>query len=181
MLILFTNRILNMFISFFYACLYTPYVFPLGQIFCFTLLRVLYFLFISKAYFAAYLSFWTPELNFLIFPMSERRQAESARIRDKYPDRIPVRFLYRLFGCLHFLETLLLRCSHCVQVIVEKAERSDIPDIDKKKLVILSNSTYTVVFKYSFAVKWGIYILLEVGWCFLWRFWGFQFLLSVIM
>ncbi|KAG4931947.1 hypothetical protein JHK87_045949 [Glycine soja] len=52
----------------------------------------------------------------------ERRQAESARIRDKYPDRIPV--------------------------IVEKAERSDIPDIDKKKLVILSNSTYTVVFKY---------------------------------
>lgn len=50
-----------------------------------------------------------------------------------------------------------------MQVIVEKAERSDIPDIDKKKLVILSNSTYTVVFKYSFAVKWGIYILLEVG------------------
>lgn len=142
-----------MFISFFYACLYTPYVFPLGQIFCFTLLRVLYFLFISKAYFAAYLSFWTPELNFLIFPMSERRQAESARIRDKYPDRIPVRFLYRLFGCLHFLETLLLRCSHCVQVIVEKAERSDIPDIDKKKLVILSYSTYTIVFNYSFAVS----------------------------
>ncbi|KAG5011262.1 hypothetical protein JHK87_019777 [Glycine soja] len=41
--------------------------------------------------------------------MSERRQAESARIRDKYPDRIPV--------------------------IVEKAERSDIPDIDKKNLM----------------------------------------------
>ncbi|PHT77239.1 Autophagy-related protein 8C [Capsicum annuum] len=39
----------------------------------------------------------------------ERRQAEAARIREKYPDRIPV--------------------------IVEKAERSDIPDIDKKKLV----------------------------------------------
>ena len=38
----------------------------------------------------------------------ERRQAESARIREKYPDRIPV--------------------------IVEKAERSDIPDIDKKKI-----------------------------------------------
>ncbi|XP_020593982.1 autophagy-related protein 8C [Phalaenopsis equestris] len=37
----------------------------------------------------------------------ERRQAEAARIREKYPDRIPV--------------------------IVEKAERSDIPDIDKKK------------------------------------------------
>ncbi|KAJ0047235.1 hypothetical protein Pint_04110 [Pistacia integerrima] len=42
--------------------------------------------------------------------MAERRQAEAARIREKYPDRIPV--------------------------IVEKAERSDIPDIDKKKLVI---------------------------------------------
>ncbi|MBA0615147.1 hypothetical protein Godav_015327 [Gossypium davidsonii] len=39
----------------------------------------------------------------------ERRQAESGRIREKYPDRVPV--------------------------IVEKAERSDIPDIDKKKLV----------------------------------------------
>ncbi|KAL3851202.1 hypothetical protein ACJIZ3_013084 [Penstemon smallii] len=39
----------------------------------------------------------------------ERRQAEAARIREKYPDRIPV--------------------------IVEKAERSDIPDIDKKNLI----------------------------------------------
>jgi len=39
----------------------------------------------------------------------ERRQAEANRIREKYPDRIPV--------------------------IVEKAERSDIPDIDKKKSV----------------------------------------------
>lgn len=38
---------------------------------------------------------------------TEKRQAEAARIRDKYPDRIPV--------------------------IVEKAEKSDIPDIDKKK------------------------------------------------
>ncbi|KAK2984220.1 hypothetical protein RJ640_013449 [Escallonia rubra] len=37
----------------------------------------------------------------------ERRQAESSRIREKYPERVPV--------------------------IVEKAERSDIPDIDKKK------------------------------------------------
>jgi hypothetical protein len=37
----------------------------------------------------------------------EKRQSEANRIREKYPDRIPV--------------------------IVEKAERSDIPDIDKKK------------------------------------------------
>ncbi|KAL5223394.1 hypothetical protein ABZP36_028107 [Zizania latifolia] len=41
---------------------------------------------------------------------TERRQAEANRIREKYPDRIPV--------------------------IVEKAERSDIPDIDKKKSVL---------------------------------------------
>jgi GABA(A) receptor-associated protein len=40
----------------------------------------------------------------------EKRQAEANRIREKYPDRIPV--------------------------IVEKAERSDIPDIDKKKSVL---------------------------------------------
>ncbi|KAI8032188.1 Autophagy-related protein 8C-like [Camellia lanceoleosa] len=41
--------------------------------------------------------------------IKKRRQAEAACIREKYPNRIPV--------------------------IVEKAERSDIPDIDKKKLV----------------------------------------------
>jgi GABA(A) receptor-associated protein len=40
----------------------------------------------------------------------EKRQSEANRIREKYPDRIPV--------------------------IVEKAERSDIPDIDKKKSVL---------------------------------------------
>ncbi|KAE8009172.1 hypothetical protein FH972_005623 [Carpinus fangiana] len=48
-------------------------------------------------------------LKLLIFHISERRLAEPARISEKYPDRIPV--------------------------IVEKAESSDIPDIDKKKLV----------------------------------------------
>ncbi|KAF7840623.1 autophagy-related protein 8C [Senna tora] len=45
----------------------------------------------------------------------ERRRAESARIREKYPDRIPV--------------------------IVEKAERSDIPDIDKKKYLVPADLT----------------------------------------
>ncbi|KAH9797882.1 Autophagy-related protein 8C [Citrus sinensis] len=40
----------------------------------------------------------------------ERRLAESARIREKYPDRIPV--------------------------IVEKAEKTDVPDIDKKKYLV---------------------------------------------
>ncbi|XP_076916856.1 autophagy-related protein 8C-like [Bidens hawaiensis] len=41
--------------------------------------------------------------------------AEAARIREKYPDRIPV--------------------------IVEKAERSDVPDIDKKKYLVPADLT----------------------------------------
>ncbi|XP_022724395.1 autophagy-related protein 8C-like [Durio zibethinus] len=45
----------------------------------------------------------------------ERRQAEAARIREKYPERIPV--------------------------IVERAERSDIPDIDKKKYLVPADLT----------------------------------------
>eukprot|EP00798_Chlamydomonas_sp_ICE-L_P003934 gene3934-14011_t len=45
----------------------------------------------------------------------EKRKAEAARIKEKYPDRIPV--------------------------IVEKAERSDIPDIDKKKYLVPSDLT----------------------------------------
>eukprot|EP00696_Hemimastix_kukwesjijk_P015862 gnl/Hemi2/4114_TR1435_c0_g6_i1.p1 gnl/Hemi2/4114_TR1435_c0_g6~~gnl/Hemi2/4114_TR1435_c0_g6_i1.p1 ORF type:complete len:119 (-),score=45.46 gnl/Hemi2/4114_TR1435_c0_g6_i1:191-547(-) len=40
----------------------------------------------------------------------EQRQNEAARIRTKYPDRIPV--------------------------ICEKSEKSDIPDIDKKKFLV---------------------------------------------
>ncbi|PSS24830.1 Autophagy-related protein like [Actinidia chinensis var. chinensis] len=45
----------------------------------------------------------------------ERRLAESACMREKYPDRIPV--------------------------IVEKAERSDIPDVDKKKYLVPAELT----------------------------------------
>jgi len=45
----------------------------------------------------------------------EKRQAEAARICEKYPDRIPV--------------------------IVEKASRSDIPDIDKKKYLVPADLT----------------------------------------
>ncbi|KAK9681554.1 hypothetical protein RND81_10G010500 [Saponaria officinalis] len=45
----------------------------------------------------------------------EKRQAEAARIKEKYSDRIPV--------------------------IVEKAERSDIPDIDKKKYLVPADLT----------------------------------------
>ena len=45
----------------------------------------------------------------------ERRLAESARIREKYADRVPV--------------------------VVEKAERSDVPDIDKKKYLVPADLT----------------------------------------
>nr|POE82058.1 autophagy-related protein 8f [Quercus suber] len=45
----------------------------------------------------------------------EKRRAEAARIREKYPDRIPV--------------------------IVERAERSDIPSIDKKKYLVPADLT----------------------------------------
>ncbi|WVZ12969.1 hypothetical protein V8G54_017499 [Vigna mungo] len=52
-------------------------------------------------------------LIIVFFP--EKRRAEAARIREKYPDRIPV--------------------------IVEKAERSDIPSIDKKKYLVPADLT----------------------------------------
>ncbi|PWA98950.1 arogenate dehydratase [Artemisia annua] len=45
----------------------------------------------------------------------EKRQAESSRIRAKYPDRVPV--------------------------IVERAEKTDIPDIDKKKYLVPADLT----------------------------------------
>ncbi|CAA7044614.1 unnamed protein product [Microthlaspi erraticum] len=45
----------------------------------------------------------------------EKRKAEALKIREKYPDRIPV--------------------------IVEKAEQSDVPDIDKKKYLVPADLT----------------------------------------
>ncbi|CAM9093741.1 unnamed protein product [Phaeothamnion confervicola] len=45
----------------------------------------------------------------------DKRKSESERIRAKYPDRIPV--------------------------ICEKADRSDIPDVDKKKYLVPSDLT----------------------------------------
>lgn len=45
----------------------------------------------------------------------DRRKSEAERIRQKYPDRIPV--------------------------ICEKADRSDIPDIDKKKYLVPADLT----------------------------------------
>ncbi|KAF8379247.1 hypothetical protein HHK36_028679 [Tetracentron sinense] len=74
-------------------CLLFFYLFKCLEIYCF---------------FLHYLSFWC-------LLLSEKRRAEAARIREKYPDRIPV--------------------------IVEKAERSDIPNIDKKKYLVPADLT----------------------------------------
>ncbi len=57
---------------------------------------------------------WTS--NTIISPIPvEKRKSEAERIRSKYPDRVPV--------------------------ICEKADRSDIPDIDKKKYLVPSDLT----------------------------------------
>jgi GABA(A) receptor-associated protein len=52
---------------------------------------------------------------FLLLDFSEKRKSEAERIRAKYPDRVPV--------------------------ICEKADRSDIPDIDKKKYLVPADLT----------------------------------------
>jgi GABA(A) receptor-associated protein len=49
------------------------------------------------------------------FRSTEKRKSEAERIRAKYPDRVPV--------------------------ICEKADRSDIPDIDKKKYLVPADLT----------------------------------------
>ena len=56
-------------------------------------------------------------LLFLLSPSfrTEKRKSEAERIRAKYPDRVPV--------------------------ICEKADRSDIPDIDKKKYLVPADLT----------------------------------------
>lgn len=51
----------------------------------------------------------------IIFYFLEKRKAEADRIRQKYPDRIPV--------------------------ICEKVEKSDIPTIDKKKYLVPADLT----------------------------------------
>ena len=51
----------------------------------------------------------------LIFTNTEKRKSEAERIRAKYPDRVPV--------------------------LCEKADRSDIPDIDKKKYLVPADLT----------------------------------------
>ncbi|KAF3495519.1 hypothetical protein DY000_02054045 [Brassica cretica] len=65
----------------------------------------------------------------------EKRSAEAARIREKYPDRIPLNDHLRVMIVTHFV------CVCGIQVIVEKAEKSDIPTIDKKKYLVPADLT----------------------------------------
>ncbi|KAF9687709.1 hypothetical protein SADUNF_Sadunf02G0121200 [Salix dunnii] len=80
----------------------------------------------------------------------EKRRAEAARIREKYPDRIPVvglaLILYGFDMGFWGLDTWCLICMlndivFSNRVIVEKAERSDIPNIDKKKYLVPADLT----------------------------------------
>lgn len=54
-------------------------------------------------------------MPFFHVALADKRVAEAARIRERYPDRIPV--------------------------IVEKAEKSSVPDIDKKKYLVPGDLT----------------------------------------
>ncbi|XP_010057917.2 autophagy-related protein 8B isoform X1 [Eucalyptus grandis] len=74
----------------------------------------------------------------------EMRRAEAARIREKYPDRIPVRiFLTSLEMLTPFIgfayDTMLI--VYAMQVIVERADRSNISDIDKRKYLVPADIT----------------------------------------
>ena len=70
----------------------------------------------------------------------EKRRAEAARIREKYADRIPV--------------------------IVEKAEKSDIPNIDKKKYLVPADLTvgqfvYVIRKRIKLSAEKAIFIFID--------------------
>ncbi|KAF4389500.1 hypothetical protein G4B88_006559 [Cannabis sativa] len=81
----------------------------------------------------------------------DKRRAEAARIREKYPDRIPaliVSFnftrisMFKYYNiAFGFITNLVKTCLYNLKVIVEKAERSDIPNIDKKKYLVPADLT----------------------------------------
>lgn len=64
--------------------------------------------------------------------LPDKRKAEASRIRTKYPDRIPVRNSCAL---------LVFSSSYSAQIIAEKAPKSDVPEIDKKKYLVPSDLT----------------------------------------
>ena len=70
----------------------------------------------------------------------EKRKSEAARIRDKYPDRIPV--------------------------IVERADKSDMPEIDKKKYLVPADLTvgqfvYVIRKRIKLSAERAIYLFVD--------------------
>ncbi|KAF8969858.1 IDI-7 [Flammula alnicola] len=65
----------------------------------------------------------------------EKRKAEAERIRQKYPDRIPV--------------------------ICEKADRTDIPTIDKKKYLVHPPIVYVIRKRIKLAPEKAIFIFVD--------------------
>jgi Autophagy protein Atg8 ubiquitin like len=91
------------------------------------------------------------EANFVLAVYSyftEKRKSEAERIRAKYPDRIPVSVEINCCLICHVqlidadlsIDCLMLASHH--QVICEKADRSDIPDIDKKKYLVSDTASF---------------------------------------
>ena len=70
----------------------------------------------------------------LFYGITEKRRAEAARIRSKYPDRIPV--CLRQFGFPIRGPLVMSDGTPALQVIVERAPKSDIAEIDKKKYLV---------------------------------------------
>lgn len=66
----------------------------------------------------------------------DRRREEGERIRKKYPDRVPVIKTFFKPFCFIFLNVL-----HFFQIIVEKAPKSRISDLDKRKYLVPNDLT----------------------------------------
>ncbi|KAG8217426.1 autophagy-related protein 8 precursor [Butyriboletus roseoflavus] len=82
----------------------------------------------------------SPAVRVLIHVATEKRKQEAERIRQKYPDRIPV--------------------------ICEKADRTDIPTIDKKKYLVPSDLTvgqfvYVIRKRIKLAPEKAIFIFVD--------------------
>lgn len=75
------------------------------------------------------------------FFFAEKRKAEAERIRQKYPDRIPVRLKFDFNFFFHSIANAHLFSPSFTQVICEKVEKSDIATIDKKKYLVPSDLT----------------------------------------
>ena len=74
----------------------------------------------------------------------EKRKAEAERIRQKYPDRIPVSMISRYRPYVDPNAVVSdYACSNNAWVICEKADKTDIPTIDKKKYLVPSVRGYT--------------------------------------